>query len=331
MKKDRPKPPRYIITTAEFSLCTRQTVKGLSRFFGDKELIPLPGGKVGIPSQLARMYLSLKEGVDYSFRVLAHINLKGGVGKTTSTISFASRAVQYGFKTCILDMDSQGSASLAFDLVPEDDDPIFCDVWQNPEEMLMGSLKMIQDDLYILPSSLDNGLLDISLINPMSQKNAVRGVCEVLRANGFNLVLIDCPPSLGTAVISAICAAGIIVIPVCSDKFSFKGLKLTLNEIFSIHEAFQLEKPEIRILFTKFDRREKIADHALKQLSSEYKDYLIPVPIRTSTEFSKSLENKGTVFSVPKKTKAKNDYDKYVREILGIKGKKNVRKTSGKS
>ncbi|RLC13473.1 MAG: hypothetical protein DRI57_16125, partial [Deltaproteobacteria bacterium] len=154
MRKNRPKPPRYIISTAEFSQCTRQTVKGLSSFFGKQELIPLPGGKVGIPSQLARMYLSLKEGVDYSFRVLAHINLKGGVGKTTSTISFATRAVQYGFKTCILDMDSQGSASLAFDMVPEDDDPIFCDVWQNPGEMLMGSLKMIQKNLYILPSSL---------------------------------------------------------------------------------------------------------------------------------------------------------------------------------
>ncbi|OQY57663.1 MAG: hypothetical protein B6245_15930 [Desulfobacteraceae bacterium 4572_88] len=330
MRKNRPKPPRYIISTAEFSQCTRQTVKGLSSFFGKQELIPLPGGKVGIPSQLARMYLSLKEGVDYSFRVLAHINLKGGVGKTTSTISFATRAVQYGFKTCILDMDSQGSASLAFDMVPEDDDPIFCDVWQNPGEMLMGSLKMIQKNLYILPSSLDNGLLDISLINPASQKNAVRGVCDILRANGFNLVLIDCPPSLGTAVISAICAASVIVIPMCGDKFSFKGLKLTMNEIFSIYEAFKLEKPEIRILFTKFDKREKISKSALKQLSSEYEEYLLPVPIRTSTEFSKALENKGTVFAVLKNTKAKNDYDKYVRQILGLKGKKNGRKTSVK-
>ncbi|QTA88255.1 ParA family protein [Desulfonema magnum] len=330
MKNNNSKPPKYLISTSEFGEYTGQTANDVANFFGEKELVRLSGSRLGIPSQLAKVYLALKEGVDYGFKVLAHINLKGGVGKTTSTISAATRAVQYGFRTCILDMDSQGSASLAFDMVPEDDDPIFFDVWQNPGEMVMGSLKKIQENLYILPSSLDNGLLDVNLINPVSQKNAVHGVCEELKANGFDLILIDCPPSLGTAVISTICAADIIVIPVCSDKFSFKGLKLTLNEIFSIHEAFNLEKPEIKILYTKFDRRLKISTNAWNRLSSDYKEYLIPCPIRTSAEFSKSLEKKQTVFASSKKSKAKADYDSYVRYALKLKGHQNDRKARDK-
>ncbi len=169
----------------------------------------LAGNRKGISPGMVREYLT-GLGFSYPFSVVAHINLRGGIGKTTSTISAASRACQYGFKTCILDMDPQGSSSLAFDALPGQEDPIFYDVWQKPSEMVMGSLKKIGDYLYILPSSLENALLDSSLMNPSSQKKAVRGVCDELKANGFDLVVIDCPPSLGIAVISSICAADTI-------------------------------------------------------------------------------------------------------------------------
>jgi chromosome partitioning protein len=309
--------PKYIITVDELSKLTGHPVHDILPCFDQQDVIKMSGGNVGIPPHKTREYLS-QRGVDYSFKVIAHINLKGGTGKTISAISVATRVVQYGFKTCIVDLDSQGSASLAFNMVPAEDDPIFCDVWQRPAEMVMGALKSIEEYLYILPSSLENGLLDIHLMNPVSQKNAVRGVCKELKTHGFDIVMIDCPPSLGTAVISTICAANIIIIPVCCDAFSLKGLKLTLNEISAICETFNLEQPVIKILYTKFDKRVKIALDVSTRLSSQYKDYLIPFPIRTSTEFAKALEEKMTVFASSRKSHAKEDYDLYVRELLGI-------------
>jgi len=131
---------------------------------------------------------------------------------------------------------------------------------------------------------------------------------------------VDCPPSLGIAVISTICAADIIVIPVQSDAFSFKGLDLTLKEIDSICETFGLQRPLIRVLYTKFDRREKIAAEALRRLTSEYADYFIPKVIRTTTDFSYGLARRETVFASLKKSHAKEDYDDYVRQILGLEG-----------
>jgi chromosome partitioning protein len=308
---------KYVMTTAELAEFTGEPETEVIKRFDPRKLLNLSRKKVGIPSEVLKEHL-VERGFHYSFKVVAHINMRGGIGKTTSTIMVASRAVQYGFKTCILDLDPQGSSSMAFGKIPEEGDPIFYDIWQNPSATLMSSLKVIEDNLYILPSSLENGLLDLSLINPSTQKKAVRGVCEELKMNGFDLVMIDCPPSLGTAVISTICAADIIVIPVGSDPFSFKGLELTLNEITSIGETFHLKRPAIKILYTKFDRRERISIDALDRLSNVYRNYFIPTVIRTSTEFSKAIVRKETVFASLKKNSAREDYDMYVRHLLEL-------------
>ena len=190
--------------------------------------------------------------------------------------------------------------------------------WQRPADTLSGALLMIQEDLYILPSALENSLLDVALTNPAAQKDAVREVCMELRRNGFDLVMVDCPPSLGAAVISTICAAHIIVIPVGHDTFSLRGMRLTRQEIRSICRTFSLEPPVEKILYTNFDRRLKLSTERLRQLYYEFNDTLVPVPIRTSSEYSKSLAEHRTIFASTNKSYAKHDYDLYDRHFLGL-------------
>ncbi len=307
---------KYTLTLGELCRLTGEDRDTLRESLPAAEAEPRTA-RTPVPSGTVREILH-RRGVDYRFRVVAMTNLRGGIGKTTCTVTFASRAKQYGFKTCILDLDAQGSASLAFDRSPEEDDPIFYDVWQKPEEMVAGSLKKIEDDLHILPSALENGLLDVSLMNPTAQKNAVRGVCEELRKNGFDLVVIDCPPSLGAAVISTICAADVLVLPLWSDTFSFKGVDLTLEEVSSICETFNLEPPVVKLLYSRHDKREKLSAWALERLRTEYRDYFIPSVIGTSTAFSKALAHNETIFATSRSTPIKAAYDEVVRAVLEI-------------
>lgn len=309
--------PTYILTLAELQTLTNRSAAYLKKSLGREKLVELGSGRLGVPPACAKAFLQ-DMGVAYDFKVMAHMNLKGGIGKTTATINLATRAVQYGFRTCVLDMDSQASASLAFDSLPEEDEPIFYDVWQKPRDMVMPSLKPVSDGLWILPSSLENGLLDSSLANPRGQKRAVKEVCAVLRENGFDLVLIDCPPALGTAAISSICAADTIVIPVGSDPFSFKGLDLTLAEIEAICETFQIPLPRTHVLFSRHDRREKMAEEAIRRLGSEYAAYYLPIHIRVSTEISHSLARKQTLFAGTRNSPVRGDYDRYTRLLLGF-------------
>lgn len=315
------KSPKYILTTAELGKLFNCSAGKIANSLNKKMLIPLAGGKNGIPFNAVREFLQNHQ-TDYKFKTLAHINLRGGIGKTTSSICVATRAVQYGFKTCILDLDPQGSASFAFGIVPTDDDALFCDVWPAPAEQLVGALKQIDDYLYLLPSSLDNSVLDSDLQQPDAQKNAVRDVCEVLKKQGFDLVVIDCPPSLGAAVVSSVCAADIVVVPVAGDAFSFRGLELSLAEITAICETFQCQPPDVRALLVKYNKKEKIYHKALQQLGTTYEKYALPVYIRTSSEIVKMLDECETLFAATKMDPAREDYDSYTRIILDIMGKR---------
>ncbi len=270
-----------------------------------------------ISSARVRGFLE-ERGADFSFRVIAHVNMRGGIGKTTASVALAVRAAQAGFRTCLLDLDSQASASLALGVTAEEDDPVFYDTWQDPEADTAAALREIAPGLSLLPSSLQNGLLDSALASPVSQKNAVKGVCEALRALGFDLVVIDCPPSLGAAVISTICAADAVTIPTGADAFSFKGIELTMREIASICDTFHVDPPAVKILYSRYDRREKTSIEALERLKRDYPGQLLPEVIRTSAEYVRALDGGRTIFSAPGRSRAKEDYDGYVRLALGL-------------
>lgn len=307
----------YIFSISEFSQVIGMDDASLRAELSTDDLVRLPGNQWGVPPAAVRAYLT-RHGASYDCQNIALINLKGGVGKTTSAVSLATRAAQYGCKTCVLDLDSQASATLALGVEPDDDDPIFIDVWQRPAEMLPAALWRLQDGLYLLPSSLENGLLDVSLANPVQQKNAVRGVCQVLREQGFELLILDCPPSLGAAVISAACAASTVLIPVGFDAFSQKGLRLTLQEVRAICETFGLAEPQFRILFTQYDRRVRQADAVLTYLQATYAEQLVPVPIRTTTRFAKASGSGKTIFAGSGRSSAKMDYDACLRYLWPI-------------
>lgn len=288
----------------------RQVFLGAALAEGD------PPGRALSPGQVRRGLAAL--GFVHRPRVTAFINLKGGVGKTTSAVTMASRAVQLGFKVCLVDMDSQASASLALGVEAGEDTPVFHDVWQRPEEMVPGSLIRLQEFFHLLPSSLENGLLDSGLHQPAALKRAAAGVAEVLRREGFDLVVLDCPPSLGPAVVTSVCAADLIVIPLGCDAFSLRGMRLTLKEVRSIRETFGLVQPEVRLLLTGVDRRIKLWQSAWRELARDHGELLLPAMIRTSSEVPRALGQRRTVFAGAAHSPVRADYDRFAREVLGF-------------
>lgn len=249
---------------------------------------------------------------------LAFINLKGGVGKTTLTINLAARAAQWGLRVCVIDLDPQASSTLALAGEPPDGTPVFIDLWQHPADTLPAALWPIADGLDLLPSSLDNTLLDGQLAHPAQQKNAVRGVCQQLDTLGYDLILIDCPPALGTAVISTLCAVRQIVVPVCADAFSLKGLRLTLEEMAAIGDTFALPPPRVRVLFSRYDRRERLHGDTLAQLRAEHGDALMLGMLRVSSQYARALAARRSVFGPPRQAVAAADIDACLCELLAL-------------
>lgn len=257
-------------------------------------------------------------GVSYNSQAIAHLNMRGGIGKTTASLSLASRAVQYGFKTCLLDLDPQASATYALFPGMTKEHLVVADIWENSEELLHESLVEVSKDFYLLPSSLDNSVLDDEWDDPAIQKIAVKQILDNLKSEGFNLIVIDAPPSLNCIVISVIAAVDTIIVPVWSDPFSVRGLDILINETDQITSAFKLKEPLIHILFALYDSRLKLSKSVYQSLKKKYPKRLLKSRIRTSTEFSKSIHKQETIFRKNLKHVASIDYDAYVREVLSL-------------
>lgn len=271
-----------------------------------------------VPFELVRTWFEETFPKNTDARIFAHINLRGGIGKTTSTINLAARLSQYGRRTVLIDLDPQASATLALQGDVDEEATIFLDVIQHADSAT-DALQKIDDGFYLLPSSLGNGLLDVNLNNPAQQKKAVSNACDsIFEEIDADCIVIDCPPALGAAVISTICTATDIIIPVMGDPFSIRGLELTFEEISSICETFGLSKPNIHVLFNRMDRREKLIIETFEKLRNSYEEYLIPFPIRTSSRIDQTYANGETIFSTHTKHKAYTDFDAYARYLLNL-------------
>lgn len=285
----------------------------------DPDAVRLPGGRMALTRAGARARLLARlGGVATLTSPIGLANLKGGVGKTTVAANLAVRAARLGLNVCLLDLDPQASATLALAGEPPDGTPVFLDVWTQPDSALDGALMTIGEGLWLLPSALDNTLLDGQLGHPAQQKKAVAGVCEALARRGIELVLIDCPPALGTAVISSLCAMRQLVVPVCADAFSLKGLRLICEETAAIADTFALTPPRLRVLFNRHDRRERLHAEVLDGLRRQYPDALLASTLRVSSQYARALAARRSVFDKPRQPVAAADLDACLRELLGL-------------
>jgi len=312
---------KYLLSATELANITAKSIPAITKAF--KDTSTKVGRRVLLEKNAVKEYLT-KQGHGYDFLYAVMVNLRGASTKSTTTTVLASRLSSLGYKTAILDFDPQGSASLAVGYITKDEDEILVDVIDDPK-MAIKALKKIESNLYLLPSNLGNTVLDNILgASPVKQKDAISKIIEELKINGFNAVMVDCPPSLGSSVISALSSIpqqkGTLIVPTVSDVFSLKGISLLIEEAKKIWQSFGLQQPEVKILFNKYDGRERLSLEALSYLQKhkEYSSYLMPTIIKVCSDIAKSQKYGETIYASSFKSNAKDDYDNVVLELTQL-------------
>lgn len=251
-------------------------------------------------------------------KVYVFQNIKGGVGKTELTFSLAIRSNLYGARVLCIDLDLQGNLTKGCFKVNPKNKPIMLDIIKD-DLPIKQTIVNILPGLDLIPSDLDNGILDNTLMLgrfPLDTvyKNLIR---ELLRE--YDIILIDCPPALTASVTAAALTADEIIAPVTPDEHSISGLNLLCNEIQTIEKKFKSKIP-IKIVFNKFDVRNNLSHEKLDYIRNveEYRDKIYLSYIRMSQEFPNAIEAGQTIFDVFKETSAKQDIDLLTKEILQI-------------
>lgn len=284
-----------------------------------KELETLKGPlthKTFIPPTLVRKYLSSK-GFQYPQKTLSFQMLKGGVAKSTSALNFGLRAAMYGCRVLFVDLDQQANLTFALG-VDSEELPVWLDIVEK-KSTVQQAIVAIDEGIDLIPSSLNNSVLDRTLLN--SQRNWIKAVSEPLQSVRafYDLVIVDTAPNLSAVNTAVTAASDEVILPINPDKFSMLGLKKNLEDLKDLKSEFGLQFRE-RILFTKFDARERLSHEILSECGEKFEDLMIKSYIRTSSEIKNSIGQKAGLFSAGKASRstAKEDYDQLTRELLNL-------------
>ena len=253
-------------------------------------------------------------------KVLAFQIIKGGVGKTSLCLWVGVRASLYGARTLIIDLDKQGNLTKACNIKPINL-PVMIDVLTN-ELDINKAIVNVSPGLDLLPSRIENALLDNHLtIKRLPLDRVYKDFVTSLK-DKYDLILIDCPPDLGSSVTAITLASDCLIAPVLPSEFSTDGLDLTRAELYQINKNFKTSVT-LHPIINQYDTRTHLSNKTLSDLliNPYYKDFLLRSVIRRSQEFENAVANKISIFDGLTGTTAKEDIDTLTKELLRIEGK----------
>jgi len=251
-------------------------------------------------------------------RIIAIANQKGGVGKTTTTISLGAALSELEKRVLLIDMDSQGTLSIALGI--NGMNGTMYDVLRDMDVMLEDVVLPTATNCYLAPSNIHLAGAEVELINEPGREFILKSKLAAVDSQ-YDYVLIDCPPSLGMLTLNSFTAAESILIPVQAHYLAFRGMQMLLTTIAKVKTRLNPELDIMGILPTFFDRRTKHSQEVMQQLKEYYGDKVIDIPIPSTIKFADTTTAGESILTYSSTSPAATAYRKLAREVMN--GKKN--------
>lgn len=254
-------------------------------------------------------------GLNFDPQIMSFQIVKGGTGKTSLCLAVGVRACLYGARTLLVDLDQQGNLTKACRIASHDK-PIMIELLNQKIPIEEGIISVFEG-LDILPSRIENALLDSNLMLKRFPLDRVYKDMLLPLKKTYDLILIDCPPALGSSVTAIALTSDKIICPVTPSEFSLEGLEITKNEIKNIENNFKVSIP-ISPVLNEFDARTALSHETMRFLLANYDRNLIRSVVRKSQEFENVLTKGVSIFDSLQNTTGKEDVDLLTRELTGI-------------
>ena len=245
-------------------------------------------------------------------KIIAVLNHKGGVGKTTTTINLAAALQQKKKRVLLIDMDGQANLTESCGLSIEE------------EQTVYGAMKgeyplplvELNNGLAIVPSCLD---LSAAESEPGRELILKGLIAKLLDSRKFDYILIDCPPSLGLLTLNALTAADFLIIPVQAQFLAMRGMAKITNVVEIVRQRLNPGLSIGGIVITQFDKRKTLNKSVSELINDSFCDKVFKTVIRDNVSLAEAPIKGMNIFEYNKNSNGAKDYMELAKEVLKLK------------
>jgi chromosome partitioning protein len=249
-------------------------------------------------------------------RVVAMCNQKGGVGKTTTAINLGAALAEYGRKVLLVDFDPQGSLSVGLGLNPHDMELSVYNLLLEPgvhmEDVVVPTGV---PGMELLPSNIDLSAAEVQLVHEVAREQTLQRVLKPA-IDEYDVILIDCQPSLGLLTVNALTASDGVIVPLECEYFALRGVALLKTTIDKVTERLNPKLTIDGVLGTMYDGRTLHGREVMERLVQAWGDTVFHTVIRRTVKFSDSTVAGEPITTYAGTSAGAEAYRQLAREVL---------------
>jgi chromosome partitioning protein len=248
--------------------------------------------------------------------IIAVVNQKGGVAKTTTTMHIGVAFAHLGKKVLLVDLDSQGHLAEGFGIVADKIAQEMSDVFEGSKSIRDIILPNLRPNLDLAPSNVRLADMELTLVNMRFRESKLKRALEPVSSR-YDYILLDCPPNLGLFTVNALIAANKVLIPMATHFWSMLGVSRLLTSIQAVKQEANPTLELLGIIPTRFTRTihaREVLDKTKEELGGAC--HIFEPPINESVRFAEATGQGTTVFDIAPDIEGAQAYRAIAKEIM---------------